>query len=170
MNLPLDFNYFPFPRARVPQGYNEHLTKGAFLRENPRLDLWSQITRIRRPTRRRIRKTDFSGVTAQHTPRIWNSYSFAHAHNWWFASDVTAAILVYRMSFEDWTILLCKTCVAIFYCFVHQHRRLLVWMQSKNRTKSSRLQGKTKTIWGKGRFHWHMKTIIEKTALWDYVN
>ena len=36
------------------------------------------------------------------------------------------------MSFGNLTLLLCKTCGVIFYCFVHQHGRLITWMQTKN--------------------------------------
>ena len=37
-----------------------------------------------------------------------------------------------KMSFGNLTLLLCKTCGTIFYCFVHQHGRLITWMQTKN--------------------------------------
>ena len=30
------------------------------------------------------------------------------------------------------TLLLCKNCETTFYCFVHQHGRLITWMQTKN--------------------------------------
>ena len=38
-----------------------------------------------------------------------------------------------KMSFGSLTLLLCKTCGAIFCCFVHQHGRLITWMQTTNR-------------------------------------
>ena len=33
-----------------------------------------------------------------------------------------------KMPFGNLTLLLCKTCGAIFYCFVHQHGRLITWI------------------------------------------
>ena len=36
------------------------------------------------------------------------------------------------MSFGNCILLLCKTCGAIFYCFLHQNGRLITWMQTKN--------------------------------------
>ena len=37
-----------------------------------------------------------------------------------------------KMSFGNLILLLWKTCGAIFCCFVHQHGRLITWMQTKN--------------------------------------
>ena len=37
-----------------------------------------------------------------------------------------------KMPFGNLTLFLCKTCGAIFYCFVHQQGCLITWMQTKN--------------------------------------
>ena len=47
-------------------------------------------------------------------------------------------MLVYRtFVLGNLTLLLCKTCGAIFYCFAHQHGRLITWMQTKNKCMGS---------------------------------
>ena len=52
----------------------------------------------------------------------------------WFSLDVIAAMLVYRTiekkSFGNLTLLLCKIRAIICYCFVHQHGRLITWLQT----------------------------------------
>ena len=54
--------------------------------------------------------------------------------NRWFSLDVIAAMLVYRTiekkSFGNLTLLLCKIRAIICYCFVHQHGRLITWLQT----------------------------------------
>ena len=37
-----------------------------------------------------------------------------------------------KMPFGNLTLFLCKTCGAIFYCFVHQNGRPVTWMKTKN--------------------------------------
>ena len=38
-----------------------------------------------------------------------------------------------KMSIGNLTLFLCKTCGVIFYCFVHQHGRLITWLQPHGR-------------------------------------
>ena len=59
---------------------------------------------------------------------------FHHWSNRWFSLDVIAAMLVDRTiekkSFGNLTLLLCKIRAIICYCFVHQHGRLITWLQT----------------------------------------
>ena len=59
----------------------------------------------------------------------------------WLAPDVIAAMLVYwtiaKKSFGNLALLLCKTQATFCFCFVHQHGRLLTWVQAKKIKESA---------------------------------
>ena len=53
----------------------------------------------------------------------------------WLAPDVMAAMLVHwslKKKFGNSSLFLCKMQATFFFCFVHQHGRLITWMQTKN--------------------------------------
>ena len=70
-------------------------------------------------------------------------------NNCWLAADVTAAMLVDKnkafSSAGNLTLLSCKFCKNVFYCFDHQHGRLVMWLQPSNGHELNRQQKMTDT-------------------------